>query len=1245
MAFGKLKKWLEGAAAQVNPFDNGKTFDTVTNNQQPGYRQAIPADVQQKIRNAKYGPLANNPTAQTNFLNANKPTYFNAAAYAPKAALNTLKDVGVEGIGKPLIRSSMALNQGIGNLELKLAGRPTQNAQQYAAGTGIPGLQKFTGYTGTKRQIIGDAATNALNFGVPATGEAIAKPVASVLPKSTPALIPKTIGTAGAGALLGGPSQVAALAASEKPFTKQNVGQAFKQGTVAGAAIGAAIPGAAALASKTGVGGLKIVRQAPRLMETPEVRQLQAQKQASIDAFHTATSPKVAQNHIANVNNLDKQIAAIKQGGFAKIPGGKPNRSSKQIETNPQEILPTKGTQPNLFQSNENAPASLKSPEVGTLKLAPQRSLEMSPSRSYQRTNRFIDTVINDPNTNPKVKQSISSLYSVRNTKDLQMKAATLVKEHPDVAEKLANNAADDTSVAVAQELIKSLQNKGEYTRAIGLVEKLSQDLTKAGQTVQAASIYGRLTPEGVLRFTQNEINKYNKLTGRKITLDPSRAEQLKQLADSVQKLPEGYDKQVATAKLVTEIQQTMPATSAEQLSSLQTMAQLLNPKTNIRNVGGNSIFSGLENISQTVATPVDTLLSLVTGKRTTALPSIGTQLKGGAEGLSKGIKEAKMGINTGPTTQFELNSVPVFRGKILGALEKTMNGTLRGADRAAYQAAFDDSIRASLKLAKTKQISPEMIEQAHLTGLYRTFQDTNAISKFFVGMKRSLNNLAGIGVEGKRFGLGDLVLKYPKTPANLLARGIDYSPAGFVKAMITATKPLAKQEFNQKQFVDEFSRAVVGSSVAFMGGYALAKNGIITAQPSQNKDLRNVQKTEGLGGYQINASALKRWVMSGFNHSAAQLRPGDTLVSYDWAQPIAVPISAGAAAGTEKPVKAGKQVTGSFAEGVNTLAEQPLLQGVQRLFNSNTSLPQNAVTTLQSGPASFVPTAVSQINQLFDNTSRNSGQSKQGVPGFFEGAANQAKAKIPGLAQTLPASVDVLGHTKQRYQDNTNNPFNVFVNPAFVNKYTPNTTAQTSLDLYSKTGETKQLPNTVKPTIIVNGKPTDLTPEQQGNYQRYVGQINNTITSALSSNNTFNSLEDTQKVNILSSLQTDINAAAKTQLFGDSSKLSKYARMILNGDLGGAIEAKLNQSSGIKTSKSKKMRVGRSKKSGGRKSRGVKLAGATIGSNNGPKANVIKASSKAPAPSGKLAVPKGIRVARAKKAKIGGGKIRKIAV
>lgn len=946
------------------------------------------------------------------------------------------------------------------------------------------------------------------------------------------------------------------------------------------------------------------------------------------------------------LDQLGAKNRAIQEGGFARIPlqgspKGKPVKgvgskgvSSPKIANGeqpliPEQIQPTsqaglqaKGTQlvPDQAGGSASSQAFGQNEKLG---LAQQVSKSHLLDRTSEKNRGFINSVLDDPNTAPEIKNSISSLYKSRNTKDLQIKAANLVKDRPDIAEQLAFNAKDDTSVAVASELIKSLQKSGNYDSAISLTEKLAADLTEAGRTVQAASIYSKLTPEGVLRFAQREITKYNQATGSKIKLNPSQAEKLTKLAQDIEKLPEGYKKQVATAKLVAEIQHSMPSTVAERLSTLQTMAQLLNPKTNIRNIGGNTLFGGLDNISQTIATPVDKLLSLVTGQRTTALPSLKTQAKSGAKGLKIGISEAKQGINTGPTTQYELNSVPVFRGKILGALEKTMNGTLRGADRAYYTAAFDDTIKGLMKVNKTKTVTPQMIEQAHHNGLYRTFQDSNAISDFFVGTKRSLNRI-GIGTEGKRFGLGDLVLKYPKTPANLLARGIDYSPAGFLKAVFSATKPLVGKPFNQKEFVDNFSRAVVGSGSAFGIGYVLAENGIITAQPEKNKDLRNLQKTQGLGGYQINVSALKRWVTSGFNNDAAKLREGDTLTSYDWAQPIAIPISAGAALGTNKPTKAGAESVNSLVESANTLAEQPLLQGVQRLFNSNTSLPENVVSTLQSAPASFSPTIVNQVNQLFDNTPRNMAPSQGGVPGFIEGSVNQVRAKVPGLAQTLPKQYDVLGSEKERYQNGTNNPFNVFLNPAFVNKYKPNKTAETTMGLYDRTGETKQLPNTIKPTITINGKRTTLNGQQQSDYQKYVGEANNAFTQVLSSDERFNRLSDAQKVNLLSSLQTDVNTAAKVELFGDQPKaVSTSVQNIVDKNGQQAIEDKLkaaekaNKPKAIKIRKAKvtKAKKGKKGRKGGkgRKATAIKFRlPSTPKVKQAPKARVGKSKQKA---------------------------------
>lgn len=894
-------------------------------------------------------------------------------------------------------------------------------------------------------------------------------------------------------------------------------------------------------------------------------------------------------NALADAYNKATKEATPPVGKTVKTEQSKP-RNQRQAVSPESGRISEQLPNPSPKQGNASQVAATGS----VTRTAPESQAASRVGTPSVRTRGFIETVMNDPNTSPKIRDSISSIYNVRNTKQLQTRAANLVKADSDLAYRIAKSGDGDVSVAVGSELVKKLQTAGDYERAIEVTETLAEQLTKAGQTAQAASIYGRLTPEGALRFAQRELDKYNQYTRSSLKLTAEKAKAITEKAKKLEGMPEGYEKQVATQQLLQEIYTAVPATLPEKISTLQTMAQLLNPKTNIRNILGNTMFGGLENISQTVSTPLDKLLSLVTGRRTTGLPSLKTQAVSGVKGGKTAVKEAFGGINTGAKTQFDLNDVPVFRKGILGTLEKTMNATLRGADRAAYEASFDDAIRAQMKATKTNVVTPEMIEAAHHTGLYRTFQDENAISNFFVGMKRSLNKI-GVGTEGKRFGLGDIVLKYPKTPANLLARGIDYSPAGFVRSIFEASKPLFGKEFDQRAFVDSFGRAVTGSGTAFGTGYILAANGIITAQPEENKDLRNTQRAEGLGGYQINVSAFKRWVAGGFNKDAGKLREGDTLVSYDWAQPAAIPLSAGAALGARKPQKAGSSPKNAVANSLNTLVEQPLLQGVQRLFGGYGGITDSAVETAKGVPASFTPTILNQAGQLIDNTPRNTTD-----PNPFTEAANKVIARIPIASTTLPEQVDVLGDTRERYQDGGNNPLNVLFNPAFVNRYKPSKATSTANELYNTTGETKQLPPTVPTTVKINGENKKLTGKEQADYQRFVGSGNTKANDLLNNDSRFNALSNGQRVNVIANLQTDISAAGRIKLFGDKpDKVSESVDSILTGNLERAVELKLKNAEKANKPKTEakptsktKAKVARlkTKKSGGSRKSGVRI-------------------------------------------------------
>src|SRR3990167_7521197 len=374
--------------------------------------------------------------------------------------------------------------------------------------------------------------------------------------------------------------------------------------------------------------------------------------------------------------------------GFIRIPGSKG-----------RDKLPKGGGQPKPPSPSEAkgisqiiGPKSLSTKKVAQTSKSLQPESPLIP-RGY-RVRGFSQTIIDDPNVPPLVKESVRQLYKIRNSKQLDTKAANLVKDNPDLATQIARNGNDDVAVAISNRLIRKHIDEGNLELAIDTVNDIAPKLTKAGQTAQAAALYGRLTPEGILRFTQRQLNKHAEETGKVIKMTPDQAKRLTKMAKDIEKIPEGYERSKAAAKMMAEASKVLPPNLAQKLSTLQTIAMLLNPKTFVRNIGGNTILAGFENVSQTVATPVDWVTSLLTKKRTTTLPSLTTQARAGARGFKMGAKESWAGINLGPSTQFDLNNIPVFTGKILGNAEKAMGVALRGPDRAAYQAAFINSLR-----------------------------------------------------------------------------------------------------------------------------------------------------------------------------------------------------------------------------------------------------------------------------------------------------------------------------------------------------------------------------------------------------------------------------------------------------------------------------------------------------------------------------------------------------------------------
>jgi hypothetical protein len=550
-------------------------------------------------------------------------------------------------------------------------------------------------------------------------------------------------------------------------------------------------------------------------------------------------------------------------------------------------------------------------------------------------------------------------------------------------------------------------------------------------------------------------------------------------------------------------------------------MMQLLNPKTMGRNLIGNFGFATTEYFADQVAVPLDHLLSLLSGNRRTKsfdpIISAKTQFAGFKKGLKIGYEDAILGIDTSELkTQYSLPQGKVFQDGLLGEMETLLNIGLRATDRAFYLQAFEEELRELMKMENVSKPTPEMIQFAHQKGLYRTFQDDNAISRLAVNLKKTLNIIGRGG-----FGAGDFILKYPKTPANLLARGIDYSPINLAVQLMKIAGHLYRKDmgvYEQKAIVEDLARGAVGT-LGILAGVALAKVGIIKGSPDDDEPWRAsaFRQTLGIRDYSINKDGLTRWINSGFKTDAIETQPGDTFVTYDWFQPGSISLAMGADIyyneqklrneGEGSMLERGNlafDLINATASGANTLIQQPLLQGLADL-DSGRTVGDKVERFTEGILSSFTPTLLSQIAYLIDPTSRN----PRDMDSTLRTALNMSIKKIPFLSQSLPAYYEQFGEKseydfgksaifEQALDDRFITRFvNSFIAPAITGEYNPTVEEERVLKLLQATGEAGHVPERLDKTWTINvienrqrvAKKVVLNPEEYEELSRWAGE------------------------------------------------------------------------------------------------------------------------------------------------------------
>ena len=754
---------------------------------------------------------------------------------------------------------------------------------------------------------------------------------------------------------------------------------------------------------------------------------------------------------------------------------------------------------------------------------------------SIQRSSIFDETFKAEAKSDEFIRR-----YETITNKETLNKAAKLLDEGgEDFVKEWNNKEAIEMSpvdTAVGFILLSRYQDIGNYNSAIAVAEKLRKIGTVTGQNLQLFSITSRFDANMMQQWAQKELDKafeeaVKGKTQKWIDKNKSKFELTEEDIDYIRTrtiqaayLPNGSrDQAIRLAEISSRLQDKIPPNLGQSFKAWQRVSMLLNPKTQIRNVLGNGVMVPAFIVSDWFGSAVDKAISKKTGVRTTGvagLKATGENLKAVKQGMYESYDDFKRHINTkiDVLDRFSVGEGKSFNENKWGAMAKALNSMdrltsflLDFGDRPFYEAWFTNSLNNQMRLNNVTEPTLAMVEIAQEEALQRTWQDNNGMTQAVASIKKACNKLSFKKL-GLDYGLGDVLVKFTKTPANLTKAIYDFSPAAAISiatkgkelsAAISTGRATAKM---QKDFVNAVGKAAAGTLLYTLFGLLYAM-GRISGRSDDDKDVSAFEKyVQGIPEYSVKMFG-KWW-------------------SYDWSQPIgAVPAIVANFMESRQQGDDGiiKSIWEAIRAGGEVLFEQSFMKSFQILFTAD-SVVDGLIEAVVGEATVPIPTILSQTANVFDPYRRSTYDNRSEERTIL----NKVKQKIPGLRNTLEVERDILGRETPNSQKNW---FNAFFNPA--NTYTDTSTAVTDhvYELYQSTGEASAIPSKAPYDVTIKGVKHTFSIEERNEYQRIMGETSAQIIGELLNNESYMALSDEQKLAVIKSVYSYSQSLAKSEM------------------------------------------------------------------------------------------------------------------
>lgn len=567
--------------------------------------------------------------------------------------------------------------------------------------------------------------------------------------------------------------------------------------------------------------------------------------------------------------------------------------------------------------------------------------------------------------------------------------------------------------------LFNKLEELGRHEEASivsGEVVSLASEYARGLQTMRW---FNQISPEGRVVAVKRNVDRLNKQFANTLSKKGITVSVPDELFNRLRKASGA--KEIAEVK--NEIGKTMwnqiPPTLTDELSAWRYLSMLSSPRTHVRNLIGNCIFTPLRMVRDKVEATLQSNL-VKQADRTKAFRVGKTGEDGALRALASKAYDEDRYIIEGMEKYREIHRHPdaiQSKLKVVDKLSKWNAHALNLEDLWFSKPAYNNSFAGFIKAKgyKANNVPDEVFKQAKEyamnESLESTFRNANALSDFVMKMKRYANvpisdipqDVAGGRVLNKASSMFvDAVFPFVKTPSNVLMQATKFSPVGLMRGV----KQMVKSE-NPAQFIkglNNLTSGMTGTGIMALGYY---------------------MGTEGLATGKIDSSSEGKFrKMMGEQSYSVNIGGRDFNFTMDWAAPACIPFFIGVELANGKD---GEDTFGhvldTFMQMSDPVFSMSMLQGVGQAFEASRGNQEiNPIFRIignssESYLSQYIPTLFGQIARItasedLDVTPTAKSATEREIQNFLFRMAS----KIPGLNEmVLQPKVDAFGKTDRK--------------------------------------------------------------------------------------------------------------------------------------------------------------------------------------------------------------------------------------